>query len=195
MFAYCNNCPINLSDSSGNRPVSELEKYGGVSLNVPARAKVKYDVPLYDQGDYKLCWAFCMLMIESFKAGIEYSKDEATDQAITLAKSVNGECWDRANNPPNAGEGMRLSSIEHLYKLLRSEGPVYAKYSRKDENGGKAYHLVVVTGVDLENNTVYINNPWNYSGCQQFEIFMKDLAWKNKTTYDYDLYQIYPANN
>ena len=66
---------------------------------------------------------------------------------------------------------------------------MYAKYSREDENGGKAYHLVVVTGVDL------VNNPWNYSGCQQFEIFMEDLAWKDKTTYDYDLYQIYPANN
>lgn len=37
MFAYCNNNPIILSDSTGNRPYSELERFGEVSLPVPTR--------------------------------------------------------------------------------------------------------------------------------------------------------------
>jgi len=35
MFAYCNNNPVILSDSTGNRPFSELERFGEVSLPVP----------------------------------------------------------------------------------------------------------------------------------------------------------------
>ena len=51
MFVYCNNCPPNLSDSAGNRPVSELERFGKTSLPVPPRKKEKTAInntPSYD---------------------------------------------------------------------------------------------------------------------------------------------------
>ena len=37
MFAYCSNNPVILSDSTGNRPFSELERFGEVSLPVPPK--------------------------------------------------------------------------------------------------------------------------------------------------------------
>ena len=199
MFAYCNNVPSNLSDSSGTRPVSELERFGEVSLPVPPKQRtkiVKYNVPLYDQGDYKLCWAFCAAMIESFKLRIVLSKEDATIVATSLAKRVNGfQDWNKGAMPPNAGTLCSVNSADDLYDILLKSGPVYALYQDTKTGGDKSEHMVVVTGVNLVTNTVYVNNPWNYSGEQKFEEFLTGFAWSDPTEIDYSLAGIYPTTN
>ena len=54
----------------------------------PVWSVIHYDVPVYGQYRYRLCWAFCQIMIESYHSGITLSQKDATDEAIALAKSV-----------------------------------------------------------------------------------------------------------
>lgn len=73
--------------------------------------------------------------------------------------------------PSNLGEAIgkeNVNSIEDLYSIFDDNGPVYGYYSNP-----KQAHLVIITGVDLNTNKVYTNNPWGVRGVQSFEDFQK----------------------
>ena len=173
MFAYCGNNPVNCADPTGNLPMGT---FSYTSITDGGRLVIKYDVPIYDQSGYNLCWAFCQIMIEDYCNGTESTQDEARERAIELAKSVHGERnlfgrenWNRGAFPTNSGPKSYLTGIYDLYTLLKS-GPVYAYYCTPGF-GGNA-HLVVVTGVDVSAEIVYVNNPWGDTGSQTYSDFL-----------------------
>ena len=187
MFAYCNNNPISNIDSTGEGPISWLLfglMLGGISVSltsssapIPSNNYIKYNVPLYDQGSLKLCWAYCQVMIESYQSNNQLTQEQADERAKEIAVSVHGQKdWNSAGVPTNYGNRVDISTIEELYNVIRKHGPVYAFYS----NGktGKKYsgHLVVVTGVNLSSGKVYTNNPWGVQGTQSFKQFRKGVA-------------------
>ena len=193
MFAYCNNNPVNFSDPSGNvcGPVCFP-----VTIESGKKLSIIHNVPLYDQTKYNLCWAFSQIMIEDYKAGISSTQAEATQKAIELAKSVNGEKnifgedkWNQGAFPTNLGKKIYPDTMYDLYALLQS-GPLYAYYCAYA--GDPHPHMVVVTGVDLSTGLVHINNPWGMSGTQTFEEF---LCGCYGNTYDsiVPLRYVYPA--
>ena len=177
-FAYCENGPVNFTDEDGRC----IHKWYLLGLVDCARCKAKkeymerrsvqYNVPLYSQGSYNLCWAFCQTMVESFKIGVTLSQNDATKRSIkiakTLTKSDEREIWDKGNWPTNIkGKAQACESIDELYEML-FDGPVYAYYQNSEHTSS---HLIVVTGVDIDNDKVFTNNPWGVSGSQTFEEF------------------------
>jgi hypothetical protein len=144
----------------------------GTKVNIIFVKKVYYNVPLYCQGKTKLCWAYCQVMIESYQKKITISQKEADERAKEIAIDVHGESWNKGGWPTNLGEAVIVTNILQLYLILSINGPVYAYYS----NGKTHHHLVVVTGVDIDNNIVYTNNPWGIQGEQSFESFKKQVA-------------------
>ncbi len=111
-------------------------------------------------------------MIESYQKKITISQKEADERAKEIAIDVHGESWNKGGWPTNLGEAVIVTNILQLYLILSINGPVYAYYS----NGKTHHHLVVVTGVDIDNNIVYTNNPWGIQGEQSFESFKKQVA-------------------
>ncbi len=146
-------------------------------------SKVKYDVPLYSQYTSSLCWACSQVMVESYQMGIKYEKSEAYKKVKQLAKSVNGEDdWNRGNIPTNIEAYVDVNDIDdinELYNILSDEGPVYATYY--NDNSG---HMVVVTGVDVNNDIVYTNNPWDIDGEQSYEEFLNGYTHRWYDSYD-----------
>ena len=180
MFAYCNNNPVMYNDPCGTC-IHNWFLLGLVDCKEckkkEAEQTVKYNVPLYSQGDLSLCWAFCEVMIDAYQSGNILSQDEAEVAAIELAQRYHGsedkKVWNNGGLPTDMGGIMAVPDIEALYDILVEYGPVYAYYSN-----GKDAHLVVVTGVNLYRNQVYTNNPWGVSGTQSFKNFKKGFAIK-----------------
>ena len=194
MFAYCNNNPVTYADPSGN--ISRISLFN-VEYDPGSELRIIHDVPLFDQDNYRLCWAFCQIMIEDYSTDANYTDDEATQRAIELAKSVNGdrnilgkEKWNRGAFPTNLGEGSYPQNIHELYALLQT-GPAYAFYSTFSGRG--VAHMVVITGVDVSADLVYVNNPWGTSGTQSFGEFLS--GWYGTTYADYlvPLRCVYPV--
>ena len=194
VYAYCECNPVIYADADGTC-VHRWYLLGLVDCDkckakksYMERRSVKYNVPLYAQGSYSLCWAFCQVMVESYKSNTNHTPEEATNKAIKLAqkvtKSDNIEIWNKGNWPTNmVREQKAVDSIGKLYEYL-FDGPVYAYYSSTPTNPEeKVYaHLVVVTGVDLDNNLVYTNNPWGISGSQSFSDFQSGVLGSNGET-------------
>ena len=194
MFAYCLNNPVNYSDPFGNVGSSN---HFYVTIESGKKLLVMYDVPLYSQGAYSLCWAFCQIMVEDYHAGFTSTPKEAEQKAIALAKSVNGEKniwgqekWNRGAFPPNCGKGCYPDTIVDVYQMLQS-GPVYGYYSALP--GQSNAHLVVITGVDVSEGLIYINNPWGMSGSQTFAQFLYGFYGNNSATLFMPLRYVYPV--
>lgn len=203
LFVCCNNCPSNFSDYSGNRPVSELERFGEVSLPVPPRKKTKkqekkiqYNVPLFKQGNRRTCWAYCQTMERAYTFDYDFTQKQADKYATSLALCVHrGGDWNRGAMPTNAGKMYRVNSAEDLYTLLKYTGPVYALYNDiRPNNDVHSSHMVVVTGVNVTTNTVATNNPWDMKGEQSFEDFLTGVAWDDPYSYDFQLTGVYIAH-
>ena len=197
MFAYCLSNPINLADPTGNSSIA-TKIHEIVSGIIEACLTVRYDVPLYSQGTLDLCWAYCQAMVEDFGSGIAKTQEEADARAIEIAISVHGEkdadgneIWNRGGWPTNMGDHIKINGILDLFLLLQ-DGPVYAYYwsGKRDTKA----HLVVVTGVNVLDSTVYTNNPWGNSGEQSFNDFMQGFYGKPSTD-DMPLYSIIPISN
>lgn len=191
MFAYCENNPVMFTDPEGTCRHAWYLLWLGDCKECKAKYEVKYDVPLYKQGDLKLCWAFCETMIESFRNDEKLSQKKATARAKDIAVSVNGKAeWNRGNWPTNLGEKIKVSDINDLFDIVSNNGPVYAYYAN---NSGNA-HLVVVTGVNLKKGIVYTNNPWGVRGKQTFSEFSSGVACRrNQTDMDMEFIHIYLA--
>ena len=174
LFAYCNNNPVNISVVSNPAEKSAVStkqsaktgfyipelKLTAIDLSVC----VQYNVPLYNQNGYKLCWAFCQVMVEDFRAGRTRTNAQATERAISISKSVYGDDWNQGSWPTNCRDlfgDTGINSINSLYNALVENGPIYAYYG-----GSTGAHLVVVTGVNKAKGIVYTNNPWGIAGEQ-----------------------------
>ena len=193
MFAYCNNSPINYSDFMGQRAVSALERLDDIPIP-PKERKIYYSVPSYDQDTYRLCWAFCELMIKSHDEGVILTDEQATGAAIAMAqaRTWRGD-WNRGRKPSNFGRRIVVEDVNDLYDVLYANGPVYAKYVDQSDTRRADTHLVVVTGVNVTTNTVYTNNPWGSYGAQTFDEFLNGVAWDKPYPYDFKLKGIYLA--
>ena len=178
-YAYCLGNPVNMADSSGARPdvsvnLSDAYKF---SENYTA---VRYNVPLYEQeGPY--CWAYCYAMMVSYKYGKKLSKDEVdawVQQIVNgLPFSVEKTGWFPGNIQLFGFPTWRVGTIENLYEMLVEFGPMYAFY-----NGSNDSHYVVITGVDVTNNIVFTNNPWDLYGAQSYEEFLNGYYTKDDST-------------
>ncbi len=149
--------------------IRELDKQNKVS-------GVFYEVPLYRQGMYSLCWAFSQTMIESYENGEKLSSLEATKRAITIAKQVNGTDYNRGGWPTNADISniLEIDSSKDLEKILNS-GPAYGYYSNEDV---EAAHLVVITGIYSASGhdcIVSTNNQWGSENIQSYNDFKSGI--------------------
>ena len=180
-----------MSDSSGNWPKWMGEVANWITENVvePIVAAVssvkqhiqnnviKHNVPLYDQGDHNLCWAYCQVMVESYNSGKNLSQKEADLRAKEIACEVNGsDNWDTGGWPTNLGREVGIDSIQALYDAVSQNGPVYAYYYNNKTGKDSRAHLVLVTGVNLISGKVYTNNPWGVKGRQTYKSFQKGVA-------------------
>ena len=178
MFAYCGNNPVNMMDPTGECFHHwKIWKKCENCLEEEAQT-IKYDVPMYKQGDLSLCWAFCQTMMESYNTGTKLSQRKAKKRAKEIAQNYHGSTekdeWNQGGWPSNLGNLVgNIESIDVLYDMLVNNGPVYAYYSDED-----SAHIVIVTGVNKYSNIVYTNNPWGVRGVQSFEEFQKGFATK-----------------
>ncbi len=183
LYVYCFNNPVNLTDETGNWPTWNRIKQRVKSFLLDfmsdyckvSPSPVKYDVPLYDQGSTKLCWAYSQTMIDSYKANTKLNDEDADAYAKELAVNLHGkDKWDQGGSPQNKKSTIaaeKITDINVLSDILKDNGPVYARYAN-DESG----HAVVITGVSVFSNTVYTNNPWGIRGKQTFEDFKDGFA-------------------
>ena len=113
-------------------------------------------------------------MIESYQKGETLTQTKADRRAKEIAIAKNGRIkWNRGAWTDNIGEEKMIDSIEDLYDILISCGPIYGYYANS-----KVSHLIVVTGVDVYKNRVYTNNPWGVRGDQTYKEFKKGVAKK-----------------
>lgn len=173
MFVYCLNSPVIYSDNDGLCAHTAYAPWMGDCSDC-----ILYDVPLYDQNGWKLCWAFSQTMIEHYRAGIEATMEQAERRALTLAMNYKNKdgLWDKGGMPTDATNAITVTSeftICDLANLLQNYGPLYAYYKRND---GAGAHMVVITGVNLRDDIVYTNNPWFINGEQYYYDFLTEFA-------------------
>ena len=208
MFAYCSNNPANMVDSTGCWPfpifntVSIIKQAIQAALVAVENAMtVKYDVPLYNQGGYSLCWAYCQTMVEDYQTGVTKTPEEAFDRAKELAIQQNGEKnWNSGDWPTNCvaynafgtpTPATGIDSLWNLYLQLKNGGPLYAYYSNGKTGKDARAHLVVVTGVNLFRGIVYTNNPHGIAGHQTYADFLKGYATSDsRQTYPLKYYYL-----
>ena len=151
-----------------------------------------YNVPLYDQNGYNLCWAFCQVMVDDFVAGISRTNEEATQSAIALAMErhrvtdINDvDAWNKGSRPLNLGKNVEINSIEDLYSALSKGYPLYVSYAAY-RDGERYGHAIIVTGVNLTKGLIYTNNPWGINGYQTYEEFLSGFLGDEKSEYKFE---------
>ena len=113
-------------------------------------------------------------MIESYQKGEKLRKKKADARAKEIAIARHGSTdWDKGGWPSNLGSDRDVNTIETLYNILLANGPVYGFYV-----GPSGSHLIVITGVNVNKNRVFTNNPWGSKGKQSFDEFKKGVAKK-----------------
>ena len=198
LFAYCSNNPVMFTDYTGESilgiiaalilaaagtavVLSGCSKREEIVTNPPSstheRRYCYYEVPLYSQKNKPICWAVCQTMVTSYQNKEVLTQKEEFKASKNLAKNKYGRKWKKGGVPDNMGNALMLPNIEWLYIMLKNNGPMYARY--ETPNGG---HLIVVTGVDVEKNIVYTNNPHGYQGQQSFEDFQRGYINKKGET-------------
>ena len=180
LFIYCLDTPtaVNINNYSTSHTISII-KVSKFEIHIAPTSDIiiYYDVPLYDQNGYKLCWAFCQIMVEDYKKKRKKSNEQATARAIDLSVSIKGANWNEGGWPTNSSapfwESNRSSppTLIELFYILQDSGPVYAYYA-----GTSGAHLVVITGVNLTDGIIYTNNPWGIAGEQTYEEFLKGFV-------------------
>jgi hypothetical protein len=163
-----------MRDPSGQRPAIGVQNPDGDDED---DLRVFYNVPLYDQDKYRLCWAFCQVMIEDYRSSMITCREKAEQRAIKIAKdravAEHERTWNKGRFPLNCGDIHSIDRIYDLYDLLVQNGPLYGYYANDSNTSA---HLIVITGVDTVKNIVYTNNPWGVRGEQQFEDFLDGVA-------------------
>ncbi len=200
MFAYCLNNPVNGADPSGHW-MWYLDP-DGTGHEEQHRKKIKYNVPLYCQGNTNLCWSYSEIMILSYRCGRVFSQEEADVAAWYLAIAAmdyDETDWNVGRLPTNRGQRINGEglTLEELYYILLDYGPAYAIYENTyDPSNPDFYagHCVVIIGVDLDNGIIYTNNPQGNPGEQTFTMFMSGYAKKTGQSSGRYLKCIYTCN-
>lgn len=188
MFAYCNNSPIVHSDSTGLRMVAVQD----LSSGPPA---LKYDVELFEQGDRSMCWAYCQVMDETYNKLGWGNQKWADRRAKMIGINVYGILnWNQGGWPINLGDPFEVADLGDIYYALKDTGPFYAVYDNNLSGAKSRIHMVLVTGVDPQNNIVYTNNPWGMKGEQSFDEFLNGVAWDEPNKLGMTFKQAYYAN-
>ena len=173
-------CEITLNDESKvyTDPVSIhiVEK----EIVISDDSSISYDVPLYSQGTYNLCWDFSVQMVEDYMMGTvnpnnsqSEKQSRATEECISRAKEYLGSDWNSGFYPTDTFFTMLFAdegevTLESIYTVLLQYGPGYLTYSQYSD-GYLLGHSTVITGVDLSTGLVTSNNPWGVSGTQTLE--------------------------
>ena len=197
VFAYCGNNPVMFIDPCGTCKhfwfllglvdCAECKAEKAAQKALEEANTIKYDVPLYKQGDYSLCWSFCEEMVDSYNSGQKLTQKEATRNSINRAKQVAGSDniseWNQGGLPANTGKAIYPQTIGQLYNIVNNSGPVYAIYVDSANMGANGEiilsgHAVVVTGVNKYGNEVYTNNPLGICGVQTFREFRQGYTTK-----------------
>ena len=164
-----------------------------------------YDVPLFSQGTYNLCWAFSQVMVDAYYTGESLTQKQATSRALTMAKSVYGMGWNKGawplNSPdvfslPHLGDTRRgirvmhdqtsgILAVENYAQLSArlSDGPIYGYFSNEKV---KIAHLIVITGAVSatgHENLVASNNPWGNKNIQTYDAFQSICIDRRKNVY------------
>jgi len=194
IYSFCENNPISnvAIVLSNNSVVQDYKPYSD--------CYILYDVPIYCQNGYQLCWAFCQIMIEHYyDKSLQFTED-SVNAAIALSKSIYGEFnWNRGGEPTNIKQKIvstEIVSPRQLYNLLKEHGPVYGYYvyTGNDLNIFSSSHLIVITGVNVLTGMVYTNNPWGNKNVQSFNDFQKRLLHPNLGYMEWGLSEYWLVN-
>ncbi len=176
LYAYCNQNQTNLVSDyvTFGEQTTCLYKPASPDFFVPKNPMpdnlVYYDVPLYNQNGYSLCWAFCQVMVEDYRVGRTRTNEQATERAISISRSIYGDDWNQGGWPTNSRDlfgDTGITSLNDLYSALVKNGPIYAYYGGTD-----GAHLVVIIGVNKTKGIIYTNNPWGIAGEQTYSQFL-----------------------
>jgi len=186
MFAYCGNNPVNRLDLSGKCWEKAKKwitnKWNEFTTWCSEIISPQHDVPLYNQGATNLCWAYSQTMVEDSIAGRTRTQAGADERARELGEQRNGvDNWSDPGFPSNVGNQI---SVDSFYDIAFAviDAPVYATYNTPNSNIG---HMVVVTGVDFKNKTIFVNNPWGISGGLSYDDFLQSFPGENLGSEDY----------
>lgn len=138
---------------------------------------VIYDVPLYYQGKYNLCWDYTQQMVEDFTLGITHTDAEVDKLCKDRAVEEYGSSWNAGGLPTDESWDVIWDdeiTIEKVFEKLVENGPLYLNY-----NNYSMGHMVVLTGMDLSTGTMYTNNPWRVEGTQTYDQFLRMFATGN----------------
>lgn len=123
-----------------------------------------FDVELVPQQTAKSCWAASIAMIDSWAQQVSIDPGTLADiPGFQQAYENNGldlttaqtalQTWGLVTEPPQD------YSADGFLNLLDSYGPLFLAANVGTEQR-IANHTRVVTGFDIDQNTVYINDPW-----------------------------------
>ena len=190
LYSYCGNNPVNKHDPSGRflqwinnvcdfvvtTVSSIINTINNMVVSFVESNPIRHNVPLYNQGNTPLCWAYSEIMIQDYEAGVIRSEYEVRIEAENISKGRN-----KGKIVPGRPEDLcikfRPRNIYDIYfTMLIDGGPIYAFYRIPNTTKGEDAHYIVVTGVDVNNNIVYTNNPWGAQGAQTFEEFIGGVA-------------------
>ena len=161
---------------------------------------IYYDVPIYSQGDLKLCWAYCQVMAEDYHEGRVRTQESADKRAKEIAVDLHGwfnfedgfDAWNNGGNPKNLGDSIYIGKFSDLQEAL-SEGPLYASY--RDGTGPDSKgHAILITGavtVPKHPALVTTNNPWGKKNINTYHDFKKQIPGDDDNKHKMKLYSIY----
>jgi len=172
---------------AANRPLSRDGVVGGNTIRkmdgllptagvplppLPAGTKTRivHNVPMVRQGPNPICWVACAAMVMSFKQ----------HRSVTVAEINNGFSPSNSSmsNPATTwpvfysildslgftSTGPNISpGVDYLLSTIRSHGPFILTHYTKTlapTNPSVGKHAVVITGIDMNSDKVFFNNPW-----------------------------------
>ena len=186
LFAYSNNNPIGTVSAGLAESVFEktTESIGGLAERIAYASVVLYNVPLYNQGKTNLCWAYCQVMVEDFKAGRVQSALAADSSAEKIAIKKHGPVnWDKgADDLKKTLTTVEINCQADILYLLKKHGPIYAGY--KTETKG---HLIVITGANLLTGQIYTNDPSGTSGVQSYNDFLDGMYGADPVGWEFEI--------
>ncbi len=134
--------------------------------------RIIYNVPLIRQGHNPICWVACAAMILSFKKhrpisigdinnGFDPSNSSMSNPALTMS-SFYRQLADLGFKVmgPHISPG-----VDFIPTQLADHGPFMLTHYTKTlapAVQGLGTHAVVITGVDMEKDKVFFNNPWGH---------------------------------
>jgi ABC-type bacteriocin/lantibiotic exporter with double-glycine peptidase domain len=135
-------------------------------------ASVWYDVPLVVQGANPICWIACMAMIAAEREGhspvIEkYNNGFNPNNSSDANPASDMDDFTRRLARCGFSSGSLDTSADAIATFLTDNGPIILTHNCAGFPYGSGWapkksgvHAVVITGIDTETPTCWMNNPW-----------------------------------